>query len=75
MKKIALVGGMISALLGGLWLLQGLGVVKVRPILCFADCAPIQGPSLTWAIIGFLVVTGGVLAIGYSIKRRNRPHR
>jgi proline iminopeptidase len=50
-------------LLGGLWLLQGLGAVHVRPILCFADCAPVQGPSRTWAISGFLLVLAGVLAI------------
>ena len=70
MKKIVLVFGVISVLLGGLWLLQGLGVVHVRPILCFADCAPIQGASLTWAIVGVLMFTVGVIAIFFSLKRR-----
>ncbi|MDP3082331.1 MAG: hypothetical protein Q8N44_01395 [Rubrivivax sp.] len=70
MKKAALVSGVISAMLGGLWLLQGLGLAHVRPILCFADCAPIQGASLTWAIVGFLMVTVGVIAIFFSVKRR-----
>jgi hypothetical protein len=69
-KKIALVVGVISVLLGGLWLLQGLGVVHVRPILCFADCAPIQGASPTWAIVGFLLVSAGVIAVFRSLKRR-----
>ena len=73
MRKPVLVGGVISVLLGGLWLLQGLNLVHVRPILCFADCVPLQGPSPTWAIIGFFVVTAGVLAILYSLKRRTRP--
>jgi hypothetical protein len=68
MKPIALVLGVISALLGGLWLLQGLGLVHVRPILCFVDCAPIQGPSLTWAIIGFASVSLGSIAVLYSLK-------
>jgi hypothetical protein len=73
MTKLVLVVGVISVLLGGLWLLQGLDLVHVRPILCFADCVPLQGPSLTWAIIGFFVVTAGVIAILYSLKRRTRP--
>jgi len=72
MNKIVLVAGVIGVALGGLWLLQGLGVVHVRPILCFADCAPVQGPSLTWAIIGFFVVTAAVFAICFSLKRRAR---
>lgn len=72
MKRIALVVGVLSVLLGGLWLLQGLGVVHVRPILCFANCAPVQGPSSTWAIIGVSVLTAGVLAILYSGKRSTR---
>jgi hypothetical protein len=70
MKKTALAGGVVGILLGGLWLLQGLGIVQIRPILCFVDCAPVQGPSLTWASIGFVVVTAGVIAIFFSLKRR-----
>jgi hypothetical protein len=72
MKKITLVAGVIGVLLGGLWLLQGLGVVHIRPILCFADCAPIQGPSSTWAIAGFLFATAGVLAIFLSFRWRTQ---
>ena len=70
MKKTAAVIGVISVLLGGLGLLQGLGVVHVRPILCFADCEPIQGASSTWATIGFLLVTVGILAIYFSLRVR-----
>jgi uncharacterized membrane protein (Fun14 family) len=72
MKKIALIVGVISVLLGGLWLLQGLGVVHIRPILCFADCAPVQGASLTWAIIGLLMVAAGVTAMFFSLTRHAR---
>lgn len=71
MKKMTLVGGVVGLLLGGLWLLQGLGIVQIRPILCFVDCAPVQGPSSTWAIIGFLVVAAGVIAIVFSLKGRD----
>jgi len=72
MKTTALVVGLLSVLLGGLWLLQGLGVVQLRPILCFAGCAPIQGPSSTWATIGAFVLIVGVLAILYSRRRRTQ---
>jgi len=73
MKKLILVAGVIGVLLGGLWLLQGLGVVHIQPILCVADCAPIEGTSPTWAGIGFLMVAAGAIAIYYSLKRRTRP--
>lgn len=49
----------VAAILNGLWLLQGLGIVQMQPILCFANCVPVQGPSTTWALIG-----GGVMAVG-----------
>jgi hypothetical protein len=69
MKMLARIVGVICLMLGSLWLLQGLGVVHVRPILCFADCAPVQGPSLMWAIIGLLLVSAGAFAIFRSLKR------
>jgi hypothetical protein len=72
MKAFVLVVSVIAVLLGGLWLLQGLGLVQVRPILCFADCEPVQGPSSTWLIVGILVVTGGILGVRYSFKHRAR---
>ena len=68
MKKTALVIGVAFELLGGLWLLQGLGVVHVKPILCFANCAPVQEASLTWTIVGFLTVAIGGAALFYSRK-------
>ncbi len=63
MRGVGLVFGVIAVLLGGLWLLQGLGLVHVRPILCFADCTPIQGPSATWAVVGALVLAVGVVGL------------
>lgn len=70
MRSVALVCGIIAILLGGLWLLQGLGVVQLRPILCFADCAPIQGPSAMWAVIGAITVAVGGIGIAWSRRRR-----
>jgi hypothetical protein len=67
MKRIAaLVFGLIAALFGTLWLLQGLGIVHVRPILCFADCAPVQGPSVTWAVIGAIALAVGAGCVLWS---------
>ena len=70
MKKIIFCVGLTAALLGGLWLLQGLGLVNIRPILCFADCVPIQGTSTTWAVIGTVALAVGGAAMFWSIKRR-----
>lgn len=61
MRTLALVFSTIAVMLGTLWLLLGLGIVHLRPILCFVDCGPIQGPSVTWAIIGAITVAGGGL--------------
>lgn len=69
-NKVALLLGLAGALLGGLWLLQGLGIVELRPILCFADCEPVQGPSVTWAVIGAIVLVTGGVAVAWSWKRR-----
>jgi 2-hydroxy-6-oxonona-2,4-dienedioate hydrolase len=71
MKKVEWVLGIVSALLGGLWLLQGLGIVHVRPILCFADCAAIQGPSVIWAVTGAVALAISGVLIFWS---KQRPH-
>lgn len=68
MIRATLVFGIFSALLGGLRLLQGLGIVHIRPILCFADCATIQGPSPTWVMIGAVTLAISGLLIFWSIR-------
>ena len=62
--------GVIGLLLGGLWLLQGLGLVHLQPVLCVAECAPLQGPSPAWAVTGALTAAAGGLAIFFSLRRR-----
>ena len=39
--------GVALTLLGLLWLLQGADLVHIRPILCVANCTPLEGPT-TW---------------------------
>ena len=73
LRITVMVFGVLAILLGGLWLLQGLGLVHVRPILCFADCAPVQGPSLTWAVIGAITVALGGFGVAWSRKNRTKP--
>lgn len=70
MKKIPFTIGVILELLGGLWLLQGLGLVHIKPILCFANCEPVQGPSTTWVIVGFVTAAIGTALILHAIRRR-----
>lgn len=68
-RIIGRIFSIIAALLGGLWLLQGLGIVHLRPILCFADCAPVQGPSALWAVVGAIALIVGGLGFVWSRKR------
>ena len=72
MTIILLVIGTIAVLLGGLWLLQGLGLVQIEPILCVTNCEALQGSSPLWAIVGLLVLAAGSLAILYALRRRRR---
>ena len=72
MKRAALVFGVIGMLLGGLWLLQGLGLVRIPPILCVANCTPIEGFTPMWAVIGAAVLAAGGFAIAYSLRRPAR---
>lgn len=72
-RLIALVVGIVAVLLGALWSLQGLGLLHLRPILCIADCAPIQGPSVSWAIIGAVTLIIGGFGILWSRKPKTLP--
>lgn len=68
MRTLVLVISVLFVLVGGLWLLQGLGAVQVAPILCVADCEPLQGPSLPWTVLGAAVAVAGVSGIVRSVK-------
>ena len=70
MKWIIVIVGVILALLGGLWLVQGLGLVTIAPILCVADCEPLEGPSTGWAIAGAATLLVGLAAIWLPLRRR-----
>jgi len=67
-KILVGLAGVLALGLGGLWLLQGLGLVHVRPILCFADCAELQEPSTTWTIIGLVTAAAGAWGLVHSFR-------
>ncbi len=72
MRIVVMIAGVLVILLGGLWLLQGLGLVVIPPVLCVAECAPLEGPSAVWAIVGLATVAAGVVAVYRALKRK-RP--
>ena len=63
-------GAAIAVLLGGLWLLQGSGLVSIAPILCVADCAPLEGPSAPWALAGLALLAAGLAGLWLLFRRR-----
>lgn len=75
MKPTQLAGtiiGVIVALLGLLWLLQGAGLLRLCPVFCFADCECVTGGSLFWAVVGAITFIIGAIVAGLSVRRR-RP--
>ena len=70
MKWIGAVLGAIAVLLGGLWFLQGTGLVTIGPILCIAECEALEGPSLLWAVLGLGLLMVGAAGIWFALLRR-----
>jgi hypothetical protein len=64
--------GAVSTPLGLLWFLQGADLVHIRPILCFANCQPLQGGSIGWMTAGALFLVLGLAAVAVGLRRR-RP--
>jgi hypothetical protein len=62
--------GVALTLLGLLWLLQGADLVHIRPILCVANCTPLEAGSVRWMTAGALVLVVGLLVIVSGIRRR-----
>lgn len=70
MRIAILVVGVLALLLGGLWLVQGLGLVRIEPIACVGDCETIEGFNPGWAIAGAVLAVLGALAIRHGLRRR-----
>jgi len=61
--------GFILALFGLLWFLQGLAILLLCPILCFADCECVTSGSPFWEVIGAITFIIGITIIFVSLKR------
>ncbi|QFT66721.1 hypothetical protein FIU93_08020 [Labrenzia sp. THAF35] len=71
MRLAALIFGTVLCLLGALRLLQVVGLVTIEPILCLADCAPVEGLAPAWIVAGVVALALGFLAAGYGIRPRH----
>ncbi len=64
---VSAIAGIAVALLGLLWLLQGAGVIRVCPILCFADCGCMEGGSALWEAAGAAALVFGIALVWWGI--------
>lgn len=76
MKWIGPIIGAILILLGGIWLLQGTGLVVVEPIACLAECETLEGLALVWALAGAAALIAGLARSSGLASRRllRSPH-
>lgn len=44
-------------------------MVTIAPILCVADCAPLEGPSLPWALAGLAALLIGGALLWFARRR------
>jgi hypothetical protein len=65
----AAIVGVIVALLGLLWFLQGAGILLLCPVLCFVDCECVTGGSQFWEATGAIAFIIGIMVVGASVRR------
>lgn len=70
--SVSTILGVIVALLGVLWTVQGLGIVQIGPILCVVDCEPITGRSVQWTIFGLVALIVGIGIVWVGQRRETR---
>lgn len=63
--------GILLTSLGVLWTLQGADLVRVKPILCFANCTPLVGGSTIWLAVGLVSIAIGL----FLLMRHRRPRK
>lgn len=72
MQVLKIVFGIVLVSIGLLWSLQGADLIRMKPILCVANCEPLVGGSITWLIVG-IVAMGVGLGLLVSLKRKRQP--
>ena len=70
MKALKIVLGIVLFTLGLLWALQGADLIRMKPILCVANCEPMVGGSVTWHIVGVVAIAVGLGVLITSIRQR-----
>lgn len=70
MRWILAVPGIPAVLLGGMWLLQGTGLVVIEPIACVGECEALTGPSLPWGLAGAALAFAGLALLWLAFRRR-----
>ena len=60
MKVFKIVFGIVLFALGVLWALQGADLIRIKPILCMANCEPVVGGSITWLVVGIVAMAVGL---------------
>ncbi|GAA2760720.1 hypothetical protein [Actinopolymorpha rutila] len=75
-RKIArmLVGAVLVAL-GALWVLQGADLVRIKPVLCVADCQPLVGGSPGWLAVGVVAFLAGLAVLTVRRQRSRSGQR
>jgi hypothetical protein len=61
---------MLAFLLGGLWLLQGTGLVTIDPIACIGACEALKGPSVPWALAGAALMIAALAVLWAATRQR-----
>lgn len=64
MSTARVVVGVVLVLLGLLWIVQGADLIRLRPILCAAECAPVTGGLLGWFTVGVVTFVVGLRLAG-----------
>lgn len=73
-RKIArMLVGAVLVLLGALWVLQGADLVRIKPVLCVADCQPLVGGSPVWLAVGVVAFLAGLAML--TVRRQRSQGR
>ena len=72
-KLAAALVGVIVALLGLLWFLQGAGIIQICPMLCIMDCECLTSGSQFWEAAGSIAFIIGTIIVGISVRRYGTP--
>ena len=65
MNQVLIIVGAVLALIGGVWALQGFGILP----------GSVMSGVTTWAIVGPIVAIGGLVLLGVGIARFRRASR